>query len=252
MGSTSPAPPGQRVRAETAARGGLSSGPPPWVRRCPPPTRWPARSPGWAPPTRGHGALVGVRPADHRLAGHHAAAGIVAALAYWMTTALPHRCRRCWWTLVLVGLVGALVVALRAAPKAGDVAPGEDEEMAVPLRTGAGSVIDVRGVPASREVLEAGATWTPRRQPRRPRRAALSRSEPKTSHAGQRGGDARAVHWCMAFSRSTPPPLVPRRRAGDVGSTPVPGRCGWAGVGRRPAAARRGGPPRSRRSARTG
>ena len=84
------------------------------------------------------------------------AAGVVAALAYWMTTALPHPVSAVLVTLVLVGLVGALVVALRAAPKAGDVAPGEDEEMAVPLRTGAGSVIDVRGVPASREVLEAG------------------------------------------------------------------------------------------------
>jgi PiT family inorganic phosphate transporter len=84
------------------------------------------------------------------------AAGIVAALAYWMTTGLPHPVSAVLVTLVLVGLVGALVLALRAAPKAGDVAPGDDEEMALPLRTGAGSVIDVRGVPASREVLEAG------------------------------------------------------------------------------------------------
>jgi PiT family inorganic phosphate transporter len=84
------------------------------------------------------------------------AAGIVAALAYWMTTGLPHPVSAVLVTLVLVVLVGALVLALRSAPKAGDVAPGDDEEMALPLRTGAGSVIDVRGVPASREVLEAG------------------------------------------------------------------------------------------------
>jgi PiT family inorganic phosphate transporter len=84
------------------------------------------------------------------------AAGVVAAVACWMTTALPHPVSAVLVTLVLVVLVGALVVALRAAPKAGDVAPGDDEEMALPLRTGAGSVIDVRGVPASREVLDAG------------------------------------------------------------------------------------------------
>jgi PiT family inorganic phosphate transporter len=84
------------------------------------------------------------------------AAGIVAALAYWMTTGLPHPVSAVLVTLVLVVLVGALVLALRSAPKAGDVAPGDDEEMALPLRTGAGSVIDVRGVPASRVVLEAG------------------------------------------------------------------------------------------------
>jgi PiT family inorganic phosphate transporter len=36
--------------------------------------------------------------------------------------------------------------------------PDGDEELAVPMRPGAGSIIDARGVPASREVLERGGS----------------------------------------------------------------------------------------------
>ena len=84
------------------------------------------------------------------------AAGIVAAVAYWLTTGLPHPVSAVVITVVLLVLVGALVVALRAAPKAGDVQPDTDEEIEMPLRTGAGSVIDSRGIPASAEVLAQG------------------------------------------------------------------------------------------------
>jgi len=84
------------------------------------------------------------------------AAGIVAAVAYWLTTGLPHPVSAVVITVVLLVLVGALVVALRAAPKAGDVQPDADEEIEMPLRTGAGSVIDSRGIPASAEVLAQG------------------------------------------------------------------------------------------------
>ena len=84
------------------------------------------------------------------------AAGIVAAVAYWLTTGLPHPVSAVVITVVLLVLVGALVVALRAAPKAGDVQPDADGEIEMPLRTGAGSVIDSRGIPASAEVLAQG------------------------------------------------------------------------------------------------
>ena len=86
------------------------------------------------------------------------AAGAVAALAYWATTGLPHPVSAVVMGLVLVALTGALVLALRRAPKAADVQPDPEEETAVPLRIGAGSVIDTRGVPASREVLAHGGS----------------------------------------------------------------------------------------------
>jgi len=55
-------------------------------------------------------------------------------------------------------LVAALILALRRAPKADDVEPARDEEIRAGLRPGAGSIIDARGVPASREVLDHGGT----------------------------------------------------------------------------------------------
>jgi inorganic phosphate transporter, PiT family len=60
-------------------------------------------------------------------------------------------------SVLLLALVAALAVALRRAPKARDVDPG-DRPVPVGLRQGAGSVIDARGVPASREVLEHGGS----------------------------------------------------------------------------------------------
>jgi len=86
------------------------------------------------------------------------AAAIVAAVAYLLTTAPPTAVSAVVMGVVLAVLVVLLVVALRAAPKASDVVPGEGEETDVPMRTGAGSVIDSRGVPASREVLERGGS----------------------------------------------------------------------------------------------
>ncbi|WP_369139108.1 inorganic phosphate transporter [Modestobacter versicolor] len=86
------------------------------------------------------------------------AAAAVAAVAYLLTTAPPTAVSAVVMTVVLAGLVALLVLALRSAPRASDVVPGDDEELEVPLRPGAGSVIDSRGVPASREVLERGGS----------------------------------------------------------------------------------------------
>jgi PiT family inorganic phosphate transporter len=86
------------------------------------------------------------------------AAAAVAAVAYLLTTAPPTAVSAVVMTLVMVGLAVALFRAVRQAPKASDVVPDEGEEHAVPMRTGAGSVIDSRGVPASREVLEHGGS----------------------------------------------------------------------------------------------
>ena len=86
------------------------------------------------------------------------AAAVVAAVAYLLTTVPPTPVSAVIMTAVMVGLVVLLFLALRAAPKASDVVPGEDEELDVPMRTGAGSIIDSRGVPASREVLERGGS----------------------------------------------------------------------------------------------
>ena len=86
------------------------------------------------------------------------AAAVVAAVAYLLTTAPPTAVSAVVMGAVLLGLVVLLFLALRAAPTASDVVPGDDEEMDVPLRLGAGSVIDARGVPASREVLERGGS----------------------------------------------------------------------------------------------
>jgi len=88
------------------------------------------------------------------------AAALVAAASFLLTTALPHPLSAVVMTLVLLVLTAGLVVALRSAPRAADVQPDEGEEMPVPLRTGAGSVIDGRRVPASPEVQVQGATAT--------------------------------------------------------------------------------------------
>jgi hypothetical protein len=61
-------------------------------------------------------------------------------------------------TVALRGLAAALLQALRSAPRAVDVEPQPGQDMHVPLRPGTGSIIDARGVSASREVLERGGT----------------------------------------------------------------------------------------------
>jgi PiT family inorganic phosphate transporter len=86
------------------------------------------------------------------------ATALVAAIAYLLSTRLPRPVAIPVMTVLMLVLVGALVVALRRAPKAADVEPGRDEEVPIGLRPGAGSVIDARGVPSSREVLEHDGT----------------------------------------------------------------------------------------------
>ena len=86
------------------------------------------------------------------------AAAVVAALAYLLSTVPPTAVSAVLMTVVVIGLVTLLLGALRTAPTASDVVPDENEEMAVPMRPGAGSVIDSRGMPASREVLERGGS----------------------------------------------------------------------------------------------
>ena len=86
------------------------------------------------------------------------AAALVAALVHVLSTGLPRSVAVPVMAAVLLGLVAALVVAVRRAPKAADVEPGEDDEIEVGMRPGAGSVIDARGVPASQEGLERGGS----------------------------------------------------------------------------------------------
>lgn len=88
------------------------------------------------------------------------AAAAVAAVAYLLTDKPPAPVAAVVMGGILVALVAALVVALRRAPKASDVEPAPDEAIRIPLRPGAGSVIDARGVPASREVLDHTGTTT--------------------------------------------------------------------------------------------
>jgi PiT family inorganic phosphate transporter len=86
------------------------------------------------------------------------AAAVVAAVAYLLTTAPPTAVSAVVMTVVMVGLAAALSRAVRQAPRASDAVPDDGQEHDVPLRVGAGSVIDSRGVPASREVLEHGGS----------------------------------------------------------------------------------------------
>jgi PiT family inorganic phosphate transporter len=82
------------------------------------------------------------------------ATALVAAIVHLLSTQLPRPVAIPVMTVLLAVLVAALAVALRRAPKAADVEPAPEEEIPVGLRPGAGSVIDARGVPVSREVLE--------------------------------------------------------------------------------------------------
>lgn len=102
------------------------------------------------------------------------AAALVAALVHLLSTKLPRPVAIPVMTVILIVLVAALIVAVRRAPKAADVEPADDdEEIEAGMRPGAGSLIDARGVPASREVLahggslddaEAAARRTPERR----------------------------------------------------------------------------------------
>jgi PiT family inorganic phosphate transporter len=86
------------------------------------------------------------------------AAGVVAASTHLLSTRLPRPIAIPVMTALMLVLVTALILAVRRAPKAADVEPARDEEVPAGLRAGAGSIIDARGVPASREVLDHGGT----------------------------------------------------------------------------------------------
>jgi PiT family inorganic phosphate transporter len=86
------------------------------------------------------------------------ASAAAACITYLLTVEPPHPVSFVIVTVVLAGLVSALLIALRNAPKANDVEPQPDQELAVGMRAGAGSVIDLREIPASREVLDHGGS----------------------------------------------------------------------------------------------
>jgi PiT family inorganic phosphate transporter len=102
------------------------------------------------------------------------AAALVAALMYLLATKPPRVVAVPVLAVLLTALVVALVAALHRAPTASDVEADADDERPHGLRLGAGSVIDCRGIPASRAVLargggldeaEAAAREVPARQP---------------------------------------------------------------------------------------
>ena len=100
-------------------------------------------------------------------------AALVAAGAYVLSTLPSRPLSVAVMTVILLVLLGLLVVAIRRAPKAADVAQDAGLEREVPLRAGAGSMIDTGTVPASREVTEAerAATGQPDVEPAAARRA---------------------------------------------------------------------------------
>ena len=100
-------------------------------------------------------------------------AALVAAGAYVLSTLPSRPLSVAVMTVILLVLLGLLVVAIRRAPKAADVAQDAGLEREVPLRAGAGSIIDTGTVPASREVTEAerAATGQPDVEPAAARRA---------------------------------------------------------------------------------
>jgi PiT family inorganic phosphate transporter len=86
------------------------------------------------------------------------ATALVAALVYAMTTAPPHPVSVVVVPLLVIALVGTLVVAVRRAPGA-DTAVSDGDEVHVPMRPGAGSVIHAHGVAAGRARTDgSGAT----------------------------------------------------------------------------------------------
>ena len=86
------------------------------------------------------------------------AAALVAALVYLLATKLPLPVAIPVLGVLMIVLVVALVVALHQAPTASDVAADPDHETPHGFRLGAGSVIDCRGIPASRAVLRRGGS----------------------------------------------------------------------------------------------
>ncbi|MBW8487273.1 inorganic phosphate transporter [Actinomadura parmotrematis] len=68
-------------------------------------------------------------------------AALIGALAYWGTTMGPNPVGAVVMGAYLLVLAALVAVSLRTSPKADDVAPATGEEIAFPLRPGAGSVI---------------------------------------------------------------------------------------------------------------
>jgi inorganic phosphate transporter, PiT family len=96
-------------------------------------------------------------------------AALVAAGAYVLSTLPSRPLSVALMTVILLVLLGLLVVAIRRAPKATDVAQDAGMEREVPLRAGTGSIIDTGTVPASREVTEAERRTAERRTAERER-----------------------------------------------------------------------------------
>lgn len=84
-------------------------------------------------------------------------AGVVAAIAYALTTRPNHITAAAVMSAIMLALVILLGVALRQAPKAADVAPATAGEVEVPLRAGTGTLIEQGTVPASDEVTAQGS-----------------------------------------------------------------------------------------------
>jgi len=84
------------------------------------------------------------------------AAGLVASLAYLLTSEVPHPVAWVVMPAALLVLVVAVLRGLRRAPTAGEVEPADDEEVVVRIQAAGDCVVDLRVIPASREVLEHG------------------------------------------------------------------------------------------------
>ena len=83
-------------------------------------------------------------------------AGVVSYLVWHLATLSERTLSVVIMTVIVVALVATLVVAIRRAPKAADIdAETRQEEVEIPLRPGAGTMIGSGTVPASEEVRAA-------------------------------------------------------------------------------------------------
>jgi inorganic phosphate transporter, PiT family len=84
-------------------------------------------------------------------------AGVVSYLVWHLAALSDRRLSVVIMTVIVVALVATLVVAIRRAPKAADIdaETRQEEEVEIPLRPGAGTMIGSGTVPASEEVRAA-------------------------------------------------------------------------------------------------
>jgi hypothetical protein len=84
-------------------------------------------------------------------------AGVVSYLVWHLATLSERTLSVVIMTVIVVALVATLVVAIRRAPKAADIdaETRQEEEVEIPLRPGAGTMIGSGTVPASEEVRAA-------------------------------------------------------------------------------------------------